>query len=96
MVNTYQRQKVLIEAPFYLALKQSFRVVRANYPFTIEAFVPLPDYWHCIWTLPENDADHAVRWNMIKRGVSQPTRNFIAAPLTCPRQRRGEAGLWQR
>ncbi len=95
-LNTYQRQKLLTEAPFYLALKQGLRALRTKYPFTIEAFVLLPDHLHCIWTLPENDADYPRRWNIIKRGVSQPTRDFMTAPLTRSRQRRGELGLWQR
>lgn len=95
-VNTYQRQKVLTETPFYQALKQNFRDVRAQHPFTIEAFVLLPDHLHCIWTLPENDADYARRWNIIKRGVSRQTRDAVTAPLTRSRQRRGELGLWQR
>ncbi|HLD13727.1 MAG TPA: transposase [Burkholderiales bacterium] len=95
-VNTYQRQKVLTAAPFYQALKQSLRTVRETRPFTIEAFVLLPDHLHCLWTLPENDADYAVRWNIIKRGVSQQTRDLLTAPLTRSRQQRGELGLWQR
>jgi putative transposase len=95
-VNTYQRQKVLTEAPFYLALKQSVRAVNEKHPFPIEAFVLLPDHLHCIWTLPLNDADYALRWNIIKRGVSQQTRNRIDTALTRSRQKRGELGLWQR
>lgn len=90
-LNTYQRQKVLTEAPFYLAGKQSLRAVRTKYPFTIEAFVLLPDHLHCIWTLPENDTDHPMHWNSIKRGVSQPTRDFMttADPLTAKERRAG-------
>lgn len=95
-VNTYRRQQVLTEAPFYQALKRSLRAVRAKHPFTIEAFVLLPDHLHCLWTLPENDADYAVRWNIIKRGVSQQTRRLIAPALTASRRQRGELGLWQR
>ena len=95
-VNTYRRQRVLTEAPFYEALKQSLRMVRAKHPFKIEAFVLLPDHLHCLWTLPENDADYAVRWNIIKRRVSQQTRDAIAAPLTDSRKQRGELGRWQR
>ena len=95
-VNTYQRQPLLTEAPFYDALKQSIRSVRTTHPFTIEAFVLLPDHLHCIWTLPENDADYATRWNIIKRTVSQKTRDVISPPLTRSRKQRGELGLWQR
>jgi len=95
-VNTYQRQKVLTDAPFYTALKQSFLEVKAEYPFSIDAFVLLPDHLHCIWTLPENDADYALRWNIIKRSVSQKTCGLITSPRSRSQLNRGESGLWQR
>jgi putative transposase len=95
-VNTYQRQTVLTERPFYAALKQSLREVKAMHPFTIEAFVLLPDHLHCLWSLPEGDADYALRWNLIKRQVSQQTRECLDAPLTRSRQQRRELELWQR
>lgn len=79
-VNTYQRQPLLTETPFYDALKQSIRSVQTTHPFTIEAFVLLPDHLHCIWTPPKNDADYATRWNIIKRTVSQKTRDIISPP----------------
>ena len=69
-VNTYRRQKMLTEASVYLALKQSIRAAMIERPFTIDAFVLLPDHLHCIWTLPPGDADYASRWNVIKRGTS--------------------------
>ena len=81
-VNAYQRQKVLTKPPFYRALKQSLEAVKKKYPFAIEAFVLLPDHLHCIWTLPESDADYSMRWNIIKRGVSQQVRDLIAASVS--------------
>lgn len=27
----------------------------------------MPDHLHCIWTLPENDANFSTRWMIIKR-----------------------------
>lgn len=95
-LNTYRRQRVLTERPIYAALKQSIRTVKEIHPFTIEAFVLLPDHLHCIWTLPKHDAGYGVRWNMIKREVSLNTRDIITMPLTPSRQKRGELGLWQR
>ena len=95
-LNTCARQKVLTDPRVYVALKQSLRKVKEQLPFTIEAFVLLPDHLHCIWTLPEQDADYAKRWNVIKRLVSQETRNVIATPTNASRTKRGELGLWQR
>ncbi len=44
--------------------------VRQKRPLTIDAWVLLPDHLHCIWTLPETDADFSTRWALIKRKVS--------------------------
>jgi len=95
-VNTYERQKILTEERVYSALKQGIRVVKDRFPFTIEAFVLLPDHLHCIWTLPEGDADYAKRWNIIKRLTSQRARHLIVQPTTASRRKRRELGLWQR
>jgi putative transposase len=95
-LNSYQRRKVLTEPPFYSALKQALRQVKAEHPFSIDAFVLLPDHLHCIWTLPPNDANYALRWNLIKRMVSQATRNDLTPLLSASRIKRKELGLWQR
>ncbi len=76
------------------ALRQAVRLVRAQAPFHIDAWVILPDHMHCIWTLPENDADFPSRWRAIKIAFSK------SLPATEPRSpvmvRRGERGIWQR
>jgi putative transposase len=46
-------------------LRQEFRYVRRRHPFDIEAIVILPDHRHAIWTLPEGDAEFALRWRRI-------------------------------
>lgn len=75
-------------------LRTSFAHVRATRPFAIEAIVVLPDHLHCIWTLPEDDADFSVRWSLIKsafsRGLPKDERRRDS------RTRRGERGIWQR
>ena len=40
-------------------LRNAFRKVRRQHPFTIDAMVVLPDHLHAVWTLPEADADFA-------------------------------------
>jgi putative transposase len=49
---------------------------------------------HCIWTLPEVDADYAGRWRAIKLAFSK------CLPAVEPRSTvmlaRGERGVWQR
>ena len=38
-------------------LRHAVRVTLVQRPFEIDAWVILPDHMHCIWTLPEGDAD---------------------------------------
>jgi putative transposase len=64
-VNLADRRLALLTEHISL-LRVAFRSVRATYPFTIEAAVILPDHLHAIWTLPEQDADFAMRWRLIK------------------------------
>jgi putative transposase len=76
------------------ALRRSFAKVRLRHPFHIEAIVILPDHLHCVWRLPEGDADNATRWGLIKAGFSRalPRNERISAS----RLTRGERGIWQR
>jgi putative transposase len=94
--TTNQRRKVLTNALFYSALRDAFKHVKAEYPFTINALVLLPDHLHCIWTLPPGDANYALRWNVLKRLVSQASRDLVEQSTSRSRQQRRELGLWQR
>jgi putative transposase len=63
---TYQRYPWLCTDLSRQALRDAITTVRQKYPFTIDAFVLLPDHLHCIWTLPEGDCNYAKRWRLIK------------------------------
>lgn len=54
----------------------------------------LPDHLHCIWTMPDGDADFGTRWSLIKAGFS---RGIAGGELRREsRIKRGERGIWQR
>ena len=53
------------------ALRAAVRAARARQPFHIDAWVVLPDHMHCLWTLPEGDADFPGRWQAIKIAFSK-------------------------
>lgn len=55
-VNTLRRQPFLVEADVRAALREAIETVRTTLPFAIDAWVLLPDYLHCLWTLPSGDA----------------------------------------
>jgi putative transposase len=52
-------------------LRRAFQYVRERRPFEIVAAVILPDHLHCLWRLPDGDADFSTRWQMIKTDVSR-------------------------
>jgi len=52
-------------------LRAGINFAREEHPFSIDAWVLLPDHLHCIWTLPPDDADFGVRSAIIKRFVTK-------------------------
>jgi putative transposase len=75
-------------------LRGAFRYTRVRHPFAIEAIVVLPDHLHAIWTLPDGDADFALRWRLIKSAFSRglPRHERVSES----RIAKGERGIWQR
>jgi len=76
------------------ALRAAVARARALYPFTIDAWVVLPEHLHAIWTLPDGDADFSTRWTLIKRGFS--ARIAEHESRSASRIAKGERGIWQR
>src|SRR4051794_2928283 len=75
-------------------LRVAFRDTRSRHPFTIDAIVILPDHLHTIWTLPEGDADFALRWRLVKSAFSRALPR--AERVSGSRAAKGERSVWQR
>jgi putative transposase len=92
-INLAERHRTLL-VDHVEHLRNTVRKVKQAHPFDILAWVVLPDHLHAVWTLPQNDADCATRWMLIKAGFSRsvPPGEWIPAS----RHRKGERGLWQR
>jgi putative transposase len=95
---TYQRQPWLCSDLARHALRTAITAVRKNHPFSIDAFVLLPDHFHCLWTLPPDDSDLSTRMRLVKAYV---TRHYgadleIDSEISASRQKRKERNLWQR
>lgn len=97
-VVTYHRRAFLCDEDVRDALKQAIHKVREKHPFTIEAWVLLPDHIHTIWTLPPNDANFALRWQLIKRYVTQSCGARLHNPqwMNASKTKHRESTLWQR
>jgi putative transposase len=73
------------------ALRAAFTAVKVRRPFQIDAMVVMPDHLHALWTLPEDDADFATRWMLIKKAFTLATASDVPR-----RGSKGERSLWQR
>jgi len=70
-VVTYRRRLVFDQPESRQMLREVMQEVRQRQPFTINAWVLLPEHMHCIWTLPQESLDFSLRWNLIKSGFSR-------------------------
>ena len=92
-VVTFRRCKLFADEYAVSVLRDAFRVVMVRRPFVMNAAVVLPDHMHCIWTLPENDADFAGRWRLIKTSVTKKLSDYAATRLIRPTQ--SPRSVWQ-
>src|SRR4030067_3013466 len=97
-VVTYQRQAILTASDCRAYLRSAWVDVANRFPFDTIAVCLLPDHLHCIWSLPENEADYSIRWREIKRLF---TNEFLRHKGEInerneSRKKRGEAAIWQR
>jgi putative transposase len=75
-------------------LRAAFRYARARHPFTVDAIVVLPDHLHAILSLPEGDADYALRLRLIKTHFSRHLPR--GERRSASRIAKAERGIWQR
>jgi putative transposase len=97
-VVAYRRRPILCDEPVRGALRAAIATVRDRYPFTIDAWVLLPDHLHCLWTLPLGDADYSLRWNLIKRSVALACTGLYHRPdwMSPSKTKHRESTFWQR
>ena len=92
-VNLLERRRGVLVEHIDL-LRDAFRAARAARPFHLLAIVVMPDHLHCVWRLPDGDADNANRWAQIKSGFSRALP--IHERRSSRRIARRERGIWQR
>ena len=72
-------------------LREAVRVTQAERPFEVAAWVVLPDHFHCVWQLPEGDADFSTRIGAIKARFTMGARRAgFSPPVELPRVRSGQ------
>jgi REP-associated tyrosine transposase len=107
-VVTHQRQKLFQREEARKILHGAIVRVQTERPFEMPAIVLLPEHLHCIWKLPESDADFSRRWGCIKKYFTQSWLKERCAVHTLPgtvraetniskaRREHRERGVWQK
>jgi putative transposase len=95
-VVSYKRKKILTQSCNVLLLREAFRYVMKKHPFKIDAFVLLPEHFHCIWTLPKDDHDFSKRWRLIKSYFSRYCNEIYKQTPLESRIKKKEQAVWQR
>lgn len=95
-VVTYGRKNIFANTENVKLLRNAFRHVMVKYPFTIDAFVLLPDHLHCIWILPDNDMDFSNRWRLIKSFFTKECLREYRNIANDSRTKKKEQAVWQR
>jgi putative transposase len=92
-VNQLERRKSLL-VDHIAALREAVAATREAHPFTIAAFVVLPDHLPRSGSLPPEDCDFSTRWQLIKSRFAKalPKQERLSAV----RAARNERGIWQR
>jgi putative transposase len=94
-VVTFNRRPILTSDLSREILKHAWETIQEKHPFQCDAACLLPDHLHCLWTLPENDADYSLRWAAIKALFSKGYLHAIGDG-SISRKRKGEVSIWQR
>jgi putative transposase len=75
------------------ALRTAVQLTKSERPFTIDAWVILPDHMHAVWTMPDHDTDFSTRWSIIKARFSRAMPHIDRRNSHIARR---EHGIWQR
>ena len=93
-VNLLERRHKRLLVEHIDGLRASFRDARRAKSFDVIAIAVMPEHLHCLWRLPEGDADNASRWARIKSGFSR--RLPLGERRSDVRIGKRERGIWQR
>ena len=105
-IVTHVRVRWLDDPRAVAAMKSAAIAVQEKWPFTLNAWVAIPDHLHFLITLPENDSDYSVRVQRFKGIVSKECKNWVEPLLPVKsrfgpvlyesRHRKHERHVWHR
>ena len=72
--------------------RDSYKTVLEANPVKTLAICILPNHLHCLWQMPESDADYSQRWRLIKGGF---TRRLKKAGFIHPKEKVWQNRYWE-
>jgi putative transposase len=95
---THRRRTLFSSSSARSCLREAILGVQRERPFRLVASVLLPNHFHCIWVLPEGDADYSKRWGIIKSRFSRLWLAKCGDEITISpaRAEHRERGIWQK
>jgi len=96
-VVTDRRRPLFSDAEARRLLGEKIRACQAEWPFTINAIVLLPDHLHAIWSLPPGDDAYPTRWAWIKKEFTKAwlANGGAETVISAGRSREERRGVWQ-
>lgn len=96
-VVTFGRQDLFADTQARQLLRESMDAVQAERPWQTEGIVLLPNHWHALWRLPEDDANYSTRVAQIKKRftdawLARGGREGLVSP---GKRRWRRRGVWQ-
>ncbi len=98
-VVTYNRKPIFTNQESKHLFWKTYLQVQKRYPFTSQVLCLLPDHFHCIWSLPEKDANYSLRIRELKRIFTFQYQRFFPIKLgkqSNSRKNKKEGVVWQR
>jgi len=93
---TFHRKPLFIEESNRDLLKQAITATQSRHPFEIVAICLLPEHLHCVWKMPDGDANFSFRWSSIKGAFSREYLRVNRQRRTIlSRVDKGEVCIWQ-
>lgn len=77
------------------AFRAAWQSSCARYPFATLAVTILPDHFHAVLQLPDNDPDYSLRLRALKSAFTAQLPAACRAP-NASQSRKRESGIWQR
>jgi putative transposase len=97
-VVTHDRQQFLCTDKGREFLRKSIQKIKKDSPFEGIAFVLLPEHFHCIWKLPDENGNFSIRMACVKKMFTQLwiEANGGEGSISMARQKHREKGVWQK